>query len=103
MEIGVSRSTVRSWSRARNSLPARLPFAVRVKKRNCFGPGDSAGRGGCRLRDPHDLLHALATGRAGAHEDQLADQLGLVLSDHLGDHAAQRESVKIDLVDTQNA
>jgi len=36
-EVGVSRSIVRSWSRARNALPARLPFALRVKKRNCFG------------------------------------------------------------------
>src|SRR5215211_8803267 len=58
---------------------------------------------GVDLRDPHDLLHALATGRAGAREDQLADQLRLVPGDHLGDHAAHGEPVKIDLVETQRA
>src|SRR4030095_12988823 len=58
---------------------------------------------GVELRDPHDLLDALATGRAGAREDQLADQLRLVLGDHLGDHAAHGESVKIDLFEPQRA
>src|SRR5229473_1997879 len=55
---------------------------------------------GVELRDPDDLFHALAAGRAGAREDQLADQLRLVLGDHLGDHATHGESVKIDLVET---
>src|SRR5436309_16124409 len=55
---------------------------------------------GVELRDPHDLLHALATGRSGAREDQLADQLRLVPGDHLGDHAAHGEPMKIDLVET---
>src|SRR5215211_7146120 len=54
---------------------------------------------GVELRDPDDLLHALPAGRAGAREDQLADQLRLVAGDLLGDHAAHRESVKIDLVE----
>src|SRR5215212_8934792 len=58
---------------------------------------------GVDLRDPHDLLHALATGRASAREDQLADQLWLVLGNHLGDHAAHGKSVKIDLLETQRA
>src|SRR5207249_1590977 len=58
---------------------------------------------GVELRDPHDLLHALATGRAGAREDQLADELRLVPGDHLGDHAAHGEAVKIDLVETERA
>src|SRR5205085_8037592 len=58
---------------------------------------------GVELRDPHDLLHALATGRAGARQDQLADQLRLVPGDQLGDHAAHREAVKIDLVETERA
>src|SRR5205085_7934850 len=58
---------------------------------------------GVELRDPDDLLDALATGRAGAREDQLADQLRVVLGDHLGDHAAHRESVKIDLLETERA
>src|SRR5205085_9941137 len=53
---------------------------------------------GIELRDPHDLLHALAAGGAGAREDQLADQLRLVLGNHLSDHAAHGESVNIDLV-----
>src|SRR5438132_3284748 len=58
---------------------------------------------GVELRDPDDLLHALAAGRAGAREDQLADELRLVAGDHLGDHAAHREAVKIDLVETERA
>jgi len=37
IEITLSRFTVRSCNRARNSLPARRPSAVRVKNRNCFG------------------------------------------------------------------
>src|SRR5207249_8181117 len=58
---------------------------------------------GVELRDPHDLLDALAAGRACAREDQLADQLRLVFGDDLGDHSAHGESVKIDLVETQRA
>ena len=36
-EMGLSRSFVRSSSRARNSFPARRPFGVLVKNRNCLG------------------------------------------------------------------
>ena len=32
-----SRSLVRSFNRERNSFPARRPFGVLVKKRNCLG------------------------------------------------------------------
>ena len=58
---------------------------------------------GVELRDPDDLLHALASGRAGAGEDQLADELRLLLRDYLGDHAAHREAVKVDLVEAERA
>src|SRR5215216_1875460 len=37
MEMALSRSFVRSSSRARNSFPAWRPFGVLVKKRNCLG------------------------------------------------------------------
>ena len=36
-EMALSRSLVRSSSRARNSFPAARPFGVLVKKRNCLG------------------------------------------------------------------
>src|SRR5215216_3916306 len=101
MEVGVSRSIVRSWSRARNALPSRLPFAVRVKKRNCFGSW--------RLSRPR-RVSTCATHTTSfmplppaGPVPQLADQLRLVPGDHLGDHAAHGEPVKIDLVETQRA
>ena len=35
--MALSRCSVRSFKRAKNSLPARRPSGVLVKKRNCFG------------------------------------------------------------------
>ena len=37
MLIGLSRSTVRSWSRLTNAFAAGLPVALRLKNRNSFG------------------------------------------------------------------
>ncbi len=56
---------------------------------------------GVEMRDPGHVLDALAAGGPRAREDQLADELRFVLSDHLGDHAAHGEAEEVDLVQTQ--
>ena len=54
-----------------------------------------------RIGDPCHLVDALAAGRSGAGEDELADELRLVLRDHLRDEAAQREAEQIDLIEPE--
>jgi hypothetical protein len=41
--------------------------------------------------------------RAGSGDDHLAHQLGLLLRDHLGDHAAHGKSEQVDLIEVQGA
>ena len=43
-------------------------------------------------------LHSLTAARTGAHEDQLADEIGRLQRDFLRDHAADREAEHIRLV-----
>ncbi len=98
----MSRLSVRSFRRARNSLPARRPFG---------GPGEEEellrvlereqSPDGVEMREPGHVLDALATGGPRARDDHLADELRFVLSDHLGDHAAHGEAEEVDLVETQ--
>ncbi len=46
-------------------------------------------------------LHSLTTARTGAHEDQLADEIGRLKRHFLRDHAADREAEHIHLVQTK--
>lgn len=51
---------------------------------------------GVEVREPGDVRDAFAAGGAGAGEDELADEPGFVLGDHLGDHAAHGEAQQVD-------
>src|SRR5206468_8010223 len=53
--------------------------------------------------DRRDNVDALAAGRPGAGEHELAHELRLVLRDHLRDEAAQREAEQVDLIEAQRA
>ncbi len=55
------------------------------------------------VRDPGDLVDVLAAGRAGPGEDQLADQVGVLDHECLGDHAAEGEGEDVDLVEAERA
>ena len=46
-------------------------------------------------------LHSLTAARTGAHQDQLADEIGRLQRDFLRDHAADREAEHIHLVQTK--
>jgi hypothetical protein len=83
-------------------LPARRPFGVLVKKRNCLGSRrvEQPSRG-VEVGDAGHLLDALAPRRAGSGEDHPPHQLRLLLRDHLGDHAAQREPEEVDLIEAE--
>ena len=59
------------------------------------------GADGVEVRELGDVLDALAAGRPGAGQDQLADELGLLQRDHLRDHAAHREAEDVDLLEAQ--
>src|SRR5215207_8174593 len=101
-ELAWSRSLVRSCNRARNSVPARRPFGVLVKKRNCLGSWRvSSPSGGVEVGDAGHLVDAFAPGRASSGEDHLAHQLRLLLGDDLGDHAAHGEPEQVDLIQAE--
>ena len=101
---GLSRCWVRSLRRARNSLPARRPAGVRVKKRNCFGSCKvSSPRSVSKCESRVTLRDPVTAGGTGAGEDDLADELRFVRGDQLGDHAAHREAEEVDLLETQRA
>ena len=59
------------------------------------------GPDGVEVRELGDVCDAFAAGGSGAGEDQLADELGFVLDDHLGDHAAHGEAQQVDLGQAQ--
>ena len=101
-EIALSRLSVRSFSRARNSLPARRPLARPGEEEELLRVLQREQRpDGVEMRELGDVRDALAAGRPGAGEDQLADELGFVLDDHLGDHAAHGEAQQVDLGQAQ--
>ena len=101
MEIALSRSTLRSLSRARRSLPARLPWAVRVKQRNCFGTWSVLSPRTVYRCESH-VTFLMPSPPAGASEDDPADEMRLVACDELGDHAAHREPVQVYLLQAES-
>jgi hypothetical protein len=54
-------------------------------------------------RDLGDLIDANTAGRACAGEDHLPHELRFQLRDDLGNHAAERESEQVDLLESQRA
>ena len=50
-----------------------------------------------------DLVDVLAAGGAGAGQDQLADEVGVLDHERLGDHAAEGEGEDVDLVEPERA
>ena len=100
--MALSRLSVRSF-RAGQELLARLAAVarsgeeeelLRVLQRE-------QGPGGVEVRELGDVCDAFAAGGSGAGKDQLADELGFVLDDHLGDHAAHGEAEQVDLGQAQ--
>ena len=85
-------------------LAGPAPGGCPGEEQELFGVGEGEqSPDGVQVRDPGHFVDALAAGGPGAGEDQLADQLRLVLGDHLGDHAAHREAEEVDLVQAQRA
>ena len=100
--IGASRSTVRSLSRLTNARAAGLPVALRLKNRNSFGSDRvRVGAQDVPVGDADDLVDVLAALGAGAGEDELADELGVLDHEGLGDHAAEGEGEDVDLVEPE--
>src|SRR5437867_1421264 len=83
--IGASRSAVRSSSRLTNARAAGLPVALRLKLLRI-----QAGQGGpqhVEVGGAGDLVDVLTALRAGADEDELADKVGVLDDECLGDEA----------------
>ena len=102
--MALSRSSVRSSSRARNCLPARRPFGRPGEEEELLGvlAGEQSSRG-VEVGDAGHLVDAFAARGAGSGEDHLAHELRLLLRDHLGDHAAHREPEQVDLIEAEGA
>src|SRR3989442_9787998 len=52
---------------------------------------------------PGQRLHSLTAARTGAHEDQLADEIGRLERDFLRDHPTDREAEDIDFAQTKGS
>jgi hypothetical protein len=101
-EMAVSRSFVRSFSRARNSFPGSAAVRRPGEEEKLLGvlAGEQSSRG-VEVGDAGHLLDAFAARGAGSGDDHLAHELRLLLRDHLGDHAAHREPEQVDLIQAE--
>ena len=103
-EIGLSRSVVRSCSRAMYSVAARLPAGLRLKNRNCRGSRRVSAAlvyapptiSGILVRPPPPRM-------PGAGQDQPADELGIRERDLLRDAAPEREAEQVDVLVAERA
>src|SRR6266536_722248 len=102
IETGLSRFSARSFSRFRKSRAALRPLGVLVKKR--YDSGMLERQAGLdHVADGHrrHFVDARASGRPGACEDDLPQQLRLLQRDRLRDETAKGEAKQVDLVEAQ--
>ena len=102
--MALSRSFVRSSSRARNSFRGSAPVRGPGEEEELLGvlAGEQSSRG-VEVGDAGHLVDAIAARGAGSGEDHLAHEPRLLLRDHLGDHAAHREPEQVDLIEAEGA
>ena len=100
--MALSRSFVRSSSRARNSFAGSAPVRSPGEEEKLLGvlAGEQSSRG-VEVGDAGHLVDAFAPRGAGSGDDHLAHEPRLLLRDHLGDHAAHREPEQVDLIEAE--
>jgi hypothetical protein len=92
LPLSVSRSSVRTFARFRNAMPADWLAADFVKNSGRRGPAPRFGKTPPKNRQ-QVFLSAL---RSGADEDELADQPSVLGRDLLGDAAAEGKAQQVD-------
>src|SRR5213592_96213 len=99
--ILASRSTVRSSSRF-TSARGGLAGGVAVEEQEFLRIRPGQGRPqNVEVGDAGDLVDVLAALRAGAGEDELADKVGVLHDECLGDEAAEGEGEDVDLAEPE--